>query len=156
MSELFRILQFAIIGIWNTFFDLALFWLLINALGKLKFWSKLKLKVETVSHVFSFLIASGVSYFLNTRFTFGDATKNRGWGLYLGVTLFSLLISTLLINFFTQGKYFQLFEKVVIARIPLLKKSNFDSKKFAVLVKLGTVAVTLVTNYLGYKYFVFR
>lgn len=156
MSEIIRILQFILIGIWNTAFDLALFWLFINTLGKLKLWSNIKIKPAVISHILSFLGASAVSYFLNARFTFGDASKNRGWGLYLAVSLFSLIISTILISFFTQDRFYQWFTRVFVSKIPLLEKIKFDTKKFALLVKLGTVAVTLVTNYLGYKYFVFR
>lgn len=167
VDTLIQFLIFGVIGAWNTFFDFALFWIFLN-LGK-KTPTKIKSKIKkikttqnfihtpTIAHLFSFTIANIVSFYLNTHFTFRDGKTNPSFLSYFLVTLFSLGISTLLIQLFTDDFYYKKFEKKFLTKIPekIREKIDFDEKKWALLVKLGTVAVTLITNFVGYKFFVF-
>ncbi len=167
IDTLIQFLIFGIIGAWNTFFDFVLFWIFLN-IGK-KTPEKVKTKIKkikkaenfihtpTIAHLFSFTIANIVSFYLNTHFTFRDGRANPSFLSYFLVTLFSLGISTLLIQLFTDSFYYEKFKERFLIKVPekIREKVNFDEKKWALLVKLGTVAVTLITNFIGYKFFVF-
>lgn len=153
--DLLRIAKFILVGIWNTAFDLGLFWVFINTLNKIKLTKNLPIRIATLSHILSFLIANAVSYILNSIFTFRDSATNRGWVPYLSVSIFSLAVSTLLIQYFTQPKFYT-FTKVNVSRISILhKRLELSEKQYALGIKLCTVVVTMITNYLGYSFFVF-
>jgi putative flippase GtrA len=152
--ETLRILKFVIVGIFNTAIDLTLFWILINSLTKLKLPKRIAENVATFSHITSFLITNSISYVINSNFTFSDASNNRGWVPYLLVSAFSLGVSSSLIYFLTRPSLFLSVEKIWQSN-SFLKKIKLTTKGYAFGVKLCTVAVTMVTNYLGYRFLVF-
>jgi putative flippase GtrA len=148
--EIIQILKFLLVGVWNTGFDLALFWVFLNLFSKAQFLEKIKIKPPVIAHVSAFLIANSVSYILNSKFTFDTSKSNRGFGPYFVVSVVSLVISTFLVHYFTQKQFYDMsqnFLKNFIGKI--------NEKHFALIVKLGVVAVVMVVNFLGYKYFVF-
>jgi putative flippase GtrA len=156
-TEIFRIAIFAIIGVWNTAFDLAIFVTLLNTIGKLAFWKKSKIKAATAFHICSFLAANLVSYILNSTFTFSGG-KSRGFLAYFLVTVLALGISTLFIQYFNKTQFSTRFEKLVLTKIrhlPLVNKLKVNEKSWAIILKLGSVFISMGINYLGYRNLVF-
>jgi putative flippase GtrA len=157
-NELFRVLIFGTIGIWNTLFDLTIFVTFLNTLGKLPFWKTSKIKAATAFHICSFLIANLVSYILNSNFTFKSG-QSRGFLPYFIVTLVALGASSLFIQYFNQPKFQTLFHNLIVAKLPknllLLKKFKIDDKSWAIILKLSSVLISMIINYLGYRNLVF-
>lgn len=147
--ELLQILKFILVGVWNTGFDLVLFWVFLNLFGNIKSIQKLPIKIPALAHIGAFLIANSVSFLLNSMFTFSDSKVNRGFLPYLCVSVFSLIVSTFLIQYFTGKRYFELFKS-------LIGKHAVNEKQFALIVKLAVVSVVMVINFVGYKYIVYR
>lgn len=158
-TELLRIITFAIIGVWNTIFDLGLFWVYINTIGKLNFWKKFAINTATISHILSFLCANLVSFVLNSQFTFRDTGTNRGFFPYFLVTGVGLAVSTIIIQHLTQDKFYNYFINNIYSHPTFSTKTksiiSMSPKKYALLIKLAMVAVIMTVNYIGYKYFVF-
>jgi putative flippase GtrA len=157
-SELIRIIIFAAIGVWNTIFDLSIFVTLLNTLGKLPIWEKSKIKAATVFHICSFLVANLVSYVLNSNLTFKSG-QSRGFLPYFIVTLVALGASTAFIQYFNQPKFQTLFHKHIVNKLPknlpLLNKLKINDKSWAIILKLSSVLISMVINYLGYRNLVF-
>ena len=153
-SEVLQILKFGLVGVWNTGFDLAIFFGFFRLLKPVFARRKFPVQLETVCHTLSFLIANTVSYQLNSRFTFeaGESQTAAEFGAYVGVSVVSLGISALIINFLAQDKFFDRFRaKVKTARPQFeLKRSQY-----ALIIKLVAVVIVMAVNYLGYKYLVF-
>ncbi|GAB4143425.1 MAG: hypothetical protein OHK0017_00800 [Patescibacteria group bacterium] len=151
-SDVRSFLIFGIIGVWNTAFDLAL-WEIILRLIKPdsaldKFANKIKLNRFSISHAIAFVIANIVSYYLNKNFAFdGVKLKNEyaSFGSFFAVSLFSLVISTLLINYLTKN------EKIH----SWTSKDARLEKWWPQIAKLLVVSITMFTNFFGYKIFVF-
>jgi putative flippase GtrA len=155
--ELLRIAIFAVIGVWNTLFDLTIFLTLLNTLGKLPFWKTSKLKAATAFHIVSFLTSNLVSYFLNSRFTFTGG-QNRGFLPYFLVTLFALGLSTTFIQYFNKPQFSSWFERTMLPflkSIPIVKNLKVNEKSWSIILKLASVAISMIVNYLGYKNLVF-
>jgi putative flippase GtrA len=148
MSESLRLLRFVLVGIWNTTLDLSLFWVFLNLAEKFKIRKLFFLKIATVCHIIAFLITNSQSYILNSMFTFADSDTNSGWLPYLGVSAFSLGISSLLVQFLNKESYFIFLNK-------RFSTEFFNAKRFALAVKLFTVFITMFSNYIGYKYLVY-
>ncbi len=156
-SELIRIGIFALVGVWNTLFDLTIFVALLKTLGTLPIWKTSKLKAATVFHICSFLFANLVSYVLNSTFTFSSG-KSRGFLAYFIVTLVALGISSAFIQYFNQPKFSKWFENhflPAVKRAPLVGALKMTDQSWAIMLKLGSVAISMVVNYLGYRNLVF-
>jgi putative flippase GtrA len=156
-SELLRIAVFAVIGVWNTLFDLTIFLTLLNTLGKLPIWKTSKIKAATAFHVISFLASNLVSYFLNSRFTFTGG-QNRGFIPYFLVTLFVLGLSTTFIQYFNNPRFSSWFERTILPllkSIPVIKNIKVTEKSWSIILKLASVAISMVVNYVGYRNLVF-
>ncbi len=148
--DLLQILKFLLVGVWNTGFDLALFWVFLNIFSQATFLEKSKIKAPAIAHVCAFLIANSVSYVFNSIFTF-SGSNNRGFLPYFIVSCVSLVISTSLVHFLTEK---HLYEKGR-SFIKQLTKKIVTEKQFALVVKLAVVSVVMVINFVGYKYFVY-
>ena len=158
-SELLRIFIFAIIGVWNTGFDLAIFVTFLNTVGKLPIWKTSKVKAATAFHICSFLIANLVSYFLNSNFTFKSSTQSRGFLPYFIVTIVALAASTTFIQYFNADRYKTWFHKNIIDKLPknfpLISKLKMNDKSWAIILKLSSVLISMIINYFGYRNLVF-
>ena len=135
MRESYRqMISFGIIGVVNTGFDLALLNLFLGLLGErgVVFYPACK------------ILSSGItaisSYFLNRRFTFDATGKRREPVLFVLVTGTSILLNGL-----TASIVFR-----------LLLEGNFLVPVASNIGALVGVAVNMTTNFLGYKYVVFR
>jgi putative flippase GtrA len=147
-SELFRLAKFVLVGLFVTGVDFVSFWLLLNLFEKLKIKTLFRLRVTTISNIIGFAIANSVSFVLNTFFTFSDSNTNKGWVPYLLVSLFSLSVSTVLVQLLTSENTYKKLNASIF--------QNFLSQKqCALVVKLFTVLITMITNYFGYKLFVY-
>ena len=153
-SEIIQILKFGLVGVWNTGFDLAIFFGFFRILKPFFAGKNLPVKLETVCHTLSFLIANTVSYQLNSRFTFeaGESQTTGEFLTYVGVSVVSLGLSALIINFLAQDKFWDDFVTAVHRRKPDFKVKR---GQYALVIKLVAVVIVMAVNYLGYKYLVF-
>ena len=153
-SEIIQILKFGLVGVWNTGFDLVIFFGFFRLLKPVFAKKKRPIQLETVCHTLSFLIANTVSYQLNSRFTFeaGESQTAAEFGTYVAVSVVSLGLSALIINFLAQDKFFEKFQTKVRALKPTLKVTR---SRYALVIKLVAVVIVMAVNYFGYKYLVF-
>jgi putative flippase GtrA len=133
-ESLKQIAQFVGIGVINTGVDIVLFNILIWIFG---------VPTTVVYIVFrsiSFFLANINSYFLNARFTFTAQKSIVGFGAFLGATIVGFLVNT----------------TIATTVFALLKNSNLHQIITANLgIVLGTI-VSMIVNFLLYKYVVFR
>ena len=165
MSNLIiKFLTFGTIGLFNAVLDTTIWKILSTIFSKnhnfLSFLSKFKLNQYSGAQVFSFMISMCSSFYLNSTFTWKVNPLNSALTaiLYLIVTIFSWLVTVIFINKFTAQKYVTKFEKIV-TRIE--NKYNFNQyvKKildYPLLVKLASIGLSMVINFVGYNYIVFR
>jgi putative flippase GtrA len=154
MNELIRIAIFVAVGVWNTVFDFIIFYILISVFAKLKWPKSFPLNPPAVAHVISFIIANSVSYILNSRFTFSDSSQSRGFGLYFAVSLFSLTVSTGVIQLLNSPTSKTKLQNLLAKVLP--DKLVKDDKKWTLMTKLIATAFSMVSNFLGYKFIVFK
>jgi putative flippase GtrA len=150
--EIQRFITYVLVGIFNTGFDFVIWYTIVKNIkddSKLeKTIKRLKLNKYSFSQSIAFVIANFVSYFLNRYLTFFDSkagNNTKTIGSFFIVSLFSLSISVLLMNFLTKNKFIL----DITAKYPLI------SKKWPIIAKLMVAGVTMVTNFVGYKVFVF-
>lgn len=137
-KELIQFLIYAVIGVWNTVLDFALFWLFINLFDRLK-WPKNFILNKTVSaHCLSFIIANVQSYFLNKTFAFAGSKNDGGFLLFFLVSCFTLGVSSSALYLITKGQ-----------------PKDKINKKRAFIGKIVASAISMIVNYLGYKFIVF-
>jgi len=151
--EIQRILTFGTIGVFNTLFDLAIWHSLVKYIkpdsSLEKFIFKLKLNKYSFSQGIAFVLSNIGSYFLNQTFTFSDSNTSastRSFGVFFLVSFFSLSVSVLMMDILTKN-----------ARILALsqKLPKPLASRWALIAKLMVAPITLTTNFIGYRYFVF-
>lgn len=147
-----QILRFGLVGVWNTVFDLGLFFTFYRFLnGRIR--KDVRIKIETIAHICSFMIANFVSYQLNSRFTFNsDQSSSRQFLPYMMISLVSLGLSSAIINFLAKDMYF---EKATQISKKYLSSFTLKRPQYALLIKAFAVTVVMAINYTGYKYIVF-
>ena len=145
--DLWQIVRFGLVGVWNTGFDMVLYIVFYRLLrGRIS--SSATLKAETLAHIGAFLIANTVSYQLNSRFTF----ESSGPFLpYFLVSCLSLGLSALSINYLAKDKFFEGAQKIAQKR----NLPSISRQRYAIGIKLATICIVMFVNYLGYKYLVF-
>lgn len=160
-SEILRFATFAIIGVLNSVVDIALYLSFINSIGKIPWLNKGWIKITTISHVLSFSVAVIFSYIMNSHFTFADSSRNAGFTNFLLVSLVALGISTVLIQSLTSERIYLNFRSKIkpsYDKIRHLKPLSYFSdtrKLFYLFVKIVTIFVVMMMNYIGYQLFVF-
>jgi putative flippase GtrA len=85
---------------------------------------------------------------LNRYITFSDTNQLTNPELvtkFVVVSVITLVISVWLINFLTS-------EKFILEKVKLFDLVN---KHWPLLAKIGTIGVTMLINYFGYRWFVF-
>jgi len=148
--ELFRFLTFAAIGLFNAVLDTTIWKILVNFFQKkphlTRHFHKLHFNEYSASHSISFVISAISSYILNKNFTFGDSGQGDSWQIvrFFGVAGFSWVLTTLFLNFLTET-----------GQILKFPKPKFISKHWPLFAKLLTIGVSMITNFVGYKLFVF-
>ena len=153
LLELRRFLTFAIIGVFNTAFDFILWHRLVKFVKPDSALEKailsLKLNKYSFAQGLAFIIANIVSYFLNRNFTFFDSkvgSTSKSMGAFFMVSLFSLSISVITMNFLTKNER-------VLAWSKTLPKPL--ASRWSIIAKLIIAPITLTTNFVGYKLFAF-
>jgi putative flippase GtrA len=107
-----------------------------------------KFNIYTLAHVIAVSISIIVSYVANKYLVFGsDDETNQVFEIssFLAVSLFSLAISTVIIQFLTANK--QILKLSTIH--PLL------SKHWPFCARLAALGVTIITNFVGYRFISF-
>ena len=150
--EIYQILRFGLVGVWNTGFDLAIYFGLFRFLRPLYGKKRAGVQLETLCHAGSFLVANTVSYQLNSRFTFEASDQSpRQFAIYAAVSLLSLGLSSVIINFLAQEKFFIKTQQQVLTKT----KKTLTQGQYAILIKIVAVGCVMIVNYLGYRYLVF-
>jgi putative flippase GtrA len=153
-SELLQVLKFGLVGVWNTLFDLTIYYVLYKLLSKSINEKSRLIKIETIAHMISFMCANIVSYQLNSRFTFETSESGVSKFVpYFIISLLSLGLSSLIINFLAKKKYFEATKAKTAA---LTKKYKLTRPHYAILIKVSAVVIVMAVNYFGYKYVVFK
>ena len=134
---LLQIAKFVAIGALNTFLDLGILNILIVVSGvAVGYW-------YTLFKSFSFIIANVNSYFWNKHWTFGvsDKTNIKEFGSFLAVSVvgFGLNIASasLVVNVISAPQ-------------------NISPERWANIGALSATVISLIWNFVGYKFFVFR
>lgn len=148
--ELTRFLTFATIGLFNAILDTSIWKMLVNFFQKnpilTKSFHKFSFNEYSVSHSISFVISAISSYILNKNLTFGDSKQSDSWQIvrFFTVAGFSWILTTLFLNFLTETD-----------SILKISKPKFITKHWPLFAKLLTIGVSMITNFVGYRLFVF-
>lgn len=152
-SELIRFITFGSIGLFNAILDIFIWKFLVKNFDSSKpitnFIQQIKLNNYSFAHTISFVITVISSYFLNKNLTWKDTISNDNLQSikFFGVATISMILTTFFLNYLTTKK----FEQFVLTTIPV----PFVKKHYHIIAKLTTILLSMVTNYLGYKFFVF-
>ena len=136
IAELKKFARFCLVGMTNTAVDFVVFALVNELLKQTSFSSIIVSGMNlalSVAHVTAFIVATINSFFLNKRFTFKSKDNNKHSIKFAVVSLCALIISLVLINFFSTA----------------LKIDEYLSKLLA-------FCVTFTINYTGNRFWVFR
>jgi putative flippase GtrA len=153
-SELIQVAKFGLVGVWNTIFDLTIYFILYKTLKKFLKDEKRVIKIETLAHMISFMCANLVSYQLNSRFTF-RASENgvSKFVPYFLISILSLGLSSVIINYLAKSEFFEYTKKQFAT---ITTKYSLTKSHYAILIKVSAVVIVMAVNYFGYKYVVFR
>jgi putative flippase GtrA len=163
MSELIRFLIFGAVGAFNALLDVVIYKFLVNFIETRELERYIKnihksVSKYTFSHTISFVLTVISSYFLNKSFTFGDSKKVDAFQIYkfFTVAVFSWLITTWVLNFLMTNKKV----KTIVDTIGFFETNKTQKKSrfiehWATIAKLITIGISMITNFIGYKIFVF-
>jgi putative flippase GtrA len=151
-GEVYRLFIFVVLAGVRTLLELGL-WKFLVVIGEksekiTSFLSLIRLNIYAFSHGVSFIASVIASYFLNRYITFSDTNQLTNPELvtkFVVVSVITLVISVWLINFLTS-------EKFILEKVKLFDLVN---KHWPLLAKIGTIGVTMLINYFGYRWFVF-
>lgn len=152
-SELIRFITFGSIGLFNAILDIFIWKFLVKTFDSstplTSSIKKFKLNNYSFAHTISFVITVIFSYFLNKNITWKDiaTTDNLQSIKFFGVATISMILTTIFLNFLTSPKT----EALVFKAFPF----QLIKKHYHIIAKLTTILLSMVTNYLGYKFFVF-
>jgi putative flippase GtrA len=159
-----KFITFAIIGIFNAILDTTIWKLLSSYFSRSNtIQSRLKsfnLNIYSGAQVFSFVIALGSSFYLNSKFTWRTnplESKTR-FVLYILVSIFAWIATVAYLNFFTKSAFLDKYNTLVAKiedkyNLPQLIKKLID---YPLLVKISSIFVSMFINFFGYNYIVFR
>jgi putative flippase GtrA len=164
MSDVSRLIAFSSIGVFNTLFDIFLWKLLLYFTQDVARIKSIKLlsfeiSIEAVCHAVSYLLSIFVSYYLNTLFTFSDAKNSNSNSviIYFLVSIFSLLCTTLLLNLMFRNKTIsKIRQHLIYFENTKFKNSKMIKNYWPLFCKVVVTLVSLIINYVGYKYLVFN
>jgi putative flippase GtrA len=154
MSEIVRFIIFGSIGFFNAFLDIGIWRTLVYLFEKLG----VKKNIYTISHTFSFFLTVVSSYFLNKTFTWADSNKVDNLQLYkfFGVAIFSWIITTWALNFLTSNDEIKkIVNTIGFFETNRTKKKSIFVAQWPTIAKLLTIIISMFTNFIGYKLFVF-
>lgn len=161
-NEITRFLTFGIIGVVNSGFDILIWHFLVGFCNRntalSNFIKSIKLNNYSFSHTISFIITVISSYTLNRTFTFGDSSKQDNFQIekFFAVATVSWLITTLFLNHLTSNKKIASFVDILATfEQSITNKESLISKHWPTVAKVLTIGVSMITNYVGYKIFVF-
>jgi putative flippase GtrA len=152
-SEVIRFVIFGSIGLFNAILDIFIWKFLVKTFNSSKpitsFVQQIKLNNYSFAHTISFIITVISSYFLNKNLTWKDTISNDSLQSikFFGVATFSMFLTTIFLNFLTGKKI----EEFVLKTFPF----DFVKQHYHIIAKLTTILLSMVTNYTGYKLFVF-
>ena len=133
---LFQFVKFAETGVLNTFIDMGIYNALIWVTGITS--GALMIPIN----IFSFSCATGNSYFWNKFWTFkkGDKAKTKEFLEFFAVTMVGMAINTF----------------IVFLGTTFLPSMGLSDGAWANLVKVGATMISMIWNFVGYKFIVFK
>jgi putative flippase GtrA len=150
-QELITFIKFIAVAIVRTLFDIILWRFFVYVLKDdskgAKFFQKLKLNKYAAAQAISFIISMVISYFSNLILVFGES-KN---GILVEMFQFALVsvvaffASVWFIEWATTAKYI----------LDQVKKIKILEDHWPLMTKLLSIGITVVINYLGYRFLVF-
>lgn len=157
-------LKFAIIGFSNSILD-TLIWKYFSGIffknkKILDFLHRLKMNQYSGAQVISFSVSLVSSFFLNSYFTWKVSpleSTNRAL-LYVVVAVTAWSFTTFFINYLTKEKFLIKFNSIV-EKFETRINLNQIAKKFLdypLLVKVASILISMIINFVGYNYLVFR
>jgi putative flippase GtrA len=162
-SFLFTFFKFALVGLFNSILDTTLWKLISNWIltrPQLMAWlEKRKLNAYSGAQILSFIVALTSSFFMNSTFTWAKSPFESGARAlsYLIVSLITWTVTVFYINLLTNQKLTNTinpyFEKIN-------SNLNFGPKfskilDYPLMVKISSIALSMIINFVGYQFFVF-
>jgi len=152
-AEIWRFVLFMGIGVFNTLFDTGIWRIGVWLLEKRPSWiaimhRRFKINQYALAQIFSTLVAGSASFALNRTIAFADvSTQTDAWQIarFFSVTGVSMILSTLAMQFLTETNWI----------VAWIRPLPFIGNHWPITAKLITVAVTMITNFVGYRLFVF-
>lgn len=141
-----QFVQFAVIGVFNTLADLLI-------LLSLSFLTGIKMGIGAgVLQAISFSIVSFLSFLANKKWTFKEKTKDIGRAAVKYVQFIVITIGGLAIK---AGLVYVITTFISPIFIPVIN-FQFNPTLWLAFASLGATAVSLVWNFIGYKFIVFK
>jgi len=149
--------KFVIVGGLNTFID----YLILNFLVFFGFTTAILIFGQKflIANIISVFVAMINSFILNKQWTF----QSKGGNIYIEILKFALI--TIIGMFVVHQIIFNLFyynlpsiSSLVISVVYFLKLNNIFSDEFVMLnfAKSIAIVISLIWNFVGYKFFVFK
>ncbi|MGL4759294.1 MAG: GtrA family protein [Patescibacteria group bacterium] len=160
-----KFLSFALIGLINSILDTTIWKILSNIFNKNQkittFFKSIKLNNYSGAQIFAFIISVTSSFILNSTFTWKDSNPFSSplkITLYFIVSIFTMILTVVFINFFTKDYFLVKFNKLISNYEERIHANSIIKKivDYPLLVKLGSIALSMVSNYFGYNFVVFR
>jgi putative flippase GtrA len=155
--DLIQFFKVGAVGVVNTLFDLLIWRTLSN------FLEKRNVKLPFVNnyvfaHTISFIFALFLSFYLNKTFAFGDSSKYEGktFSLFVIISVGSWLMGTVLFTRLTAKDVIPKVHNYIKTRIISLQQQELFISNWPLVAKILVTLVTLISNYFGYKFLVFR
>jgi putative flippase GtrA len=162
-SFLFTFFKFALVGLFNSVLDTTLWKLISNWIltkPKLLNWLQdRKLNAYSGAQVLSFMVALTSSFFMNSTFTWAKSPF-ESWGRaisYLVVSIITWTVTVFYINLLTNQKltntinpYFEKMNKNLNLSPKMAKILDYP-----LVVKISSIALSMMINFIGYQFFVF-
>ncbi len=159
-----KFITFAIIGVFNAVLDTTI-WKLLSKFfstsqASLAILKTVKLNQYSGAQLFSFMVGLTSSFYLNSTFTWKSNTleSQTKFIMYIVVSVTAWFATVLFINFFTKDFFINKYNKIItkiednIHLTPFLKKLI----EYPLLVKLASISLSMIINFFGYNYLVFR
>jgi putative flippase GtrA len=165
MEELIRkFILFGTIGLANSLLDTAIWKTLIVLFKKNKMVNDVlrlfKLNIFSGAQVISFIFAVSSSFYLNSKYTWAMNPFESQYRAisYFVVSVCAWFATVLFINVLTSDKMIEKYESSFYKLKHELLFSKFLLEKFdyPLLIKLLSIFLSMVINFVGYNYLVFR
>jgi putative flippase GtrA len=173
MENIFvKLISFGLIGAFNTVFDIVIWKSIVFYIEALpesdktqNIITQLKKNIYLFAQIIAFILALSLSFILNSNITW--ARNNTNYLTIINfflVSIFTWLVCTTYLNFLTQpnlvtdydGRLDKFYQKYIFKyKILKLTIDKFEID-YPLLIKISSIGISLLFNFIGYNYIVFR